>query len=40
MRTTLLAAAAAALLVGCAADTPAPKPADMGWVPEARNVAT
>lgn len=40
MKTTLILAAAAALLAGCATDAPAPKPADMGWVPEARNVAT
>jgi len=40
MKTTLLMATAVALLAGCASDAPAPKPADMGWVPEARNVAT
>jgi len=40
MKKTLIVATAAALLAGCATDAPAPKPADMGWVPEARNVAT
>jgi len=33
-------AAAVAVLAGCATDAPAPQPADMSWVPEARNVAT
>lgn len=42
MKTTrrVAAAAAVAVLAGCATDAPAPKPADMSWVPQARAVST
>ena len=40
MQTRILWAAAVAVLAGCATEAPAPQPADMSWVPEARNVAT